>query len=91
MKTIAELPENKVLVELTKDELANICGHYSSISNDYKLKIGVEIDVSDIYKKHRLINSLQQTNEYEKARNKIKDILNALTPIEDKINIIKTN
>lgn len=91
MKIIAELPDNKVLVELTKDELANIIGHYSHYDEGFKekIKIGATVDVSDIYKKHRLIKSLQDSKEYDQARKKVKDILDALTPIEDKINIIK--
>ncbi len=89
MKTIAELPNDKVLVEMTKLELANICGHHSNISDNFKLNIGVEVKISDIYEKHRLIGALQRSQEYDKARKKLEEMLNALTPIEDKINIIK--
>lgn len=89
MRVIAELPNDKVLVEMSKDEFANIIGYYSKNSGSFQIKIGVDVDISDIYRKHNLIKSLQNTAEYDRARKKLKDILDALTPIEDKINVLK--
>lgn len=89
MKVIAELPSDKVLVELSTTELANVCGHYGTMSAGFKVKIGAEVDISDIYSKHKKIHSLQCSSDYDKARKKLETMLQALTPIEDKINIIK--
>lgn len=98
MKLIARLPVNtsndRILVNLTLDELANILGETFGMNlkkdfiNDCISK-ETEIEISDIYKKHSLIKNLQNQREYDKARKKLEDILEALTPIEEKINIIK--
>lgn len=91
MKVIAEIPGDKVLVELSKDEFANVCGHYSKYSKGFDIKdtVGEDIEISDIYHKHRQIHRIQNSHEYEKARSKLQDMLNALIPIEDKIQKIK--
>jgi len=92
MKVIAKLPDDKCLVEVTNDELANICGHYSRYAKEFNINIGIDINISDIYKKHDLIITLQKLRSYDTARKKLNDMLNALTPIEDKINqLIVTN
>ena len=90
MKIISEISDEKVLVSLKKDELANLLGEYSSykVKREFLqqvIKNETEIEISDIYKKHLLINSLQKTSDYDKARAKLQNILEALTPIESKI------
>lgn len=90
MKIISQIPGDRVLVSLKADELANILGHYSGhdLKRDFYddvIKSELELEVSDIYKKHRLINDLQKQNNYEKARTKLETMLSALKPIEDKI------
>ena len=83
------MPE-RFLVSLTKDELANVVGHYSK----YDLKAEfvkdsirgeIELEISDIYKKHRLIDEFQKTEAVEAARTQIQKLLRTLTPIENKV------
>ena len=90
MKIISEISNEKVLVSLTKGELANLLGEYGEHQIKYDflqnvIKKELDINVSDIYKKHRLINSLQKESDYYKARSKLESMLKALTPIENKI------
>lgn len=90
MKIIAETPNERVLVSLRKDELANILGEYSKFDvkrefMETAIKNETEIDICDIYQKHRLIVDLQKQSEYEQARYKLNKLLEALTPIENKI------
>ena len=84
------MPNERVLISIKEDELANILGSYSKydIKKDFMdqaIKTEMEIDICDIYQKHRLIHSIQNSAEYDTARRKLKEILDALTPIEDKI------
>ena len=65
--------------------------HIHDLKNDFMnqaIKTEVEIDVCDIYRKHGLINSIQSSAEYQTARRKLKDMLEALTPIEEKIELL---
>ena len=87
MKVISEIPKGKVLVSLTRKELANLLGEYS----EYDIKrevldnlISEETDfpISRIYLKHSQINKLQKQASYDKARFKLEEMLEALTPIE---------
>jgi hypothetical protein len=93
MKVISEIPKDKVLVSLTKKELANLLGEYS----EYDIKREVldnmilqEIDfpISDIYIKHYKINQLQKQASHDKARFKLEEMLEALTPIENLISAL---
>ena len=90
MKVIAEMPNERVLVSVTRDELANLLGEYSKFDvkkefMDMAIKNETEIEISDIYKKHRLIYGFQTEAAYSKARHKLEEMLEALTPIENKI------
>lgn len=88
MKVISEILKDKVLVSLTKKELANLLGEYS----EYDIKrevldnmISQEIDfpISDFYMQHYRINQLQRQADYNKARFRLEEMLEALTPIEN--------
>lgn len=49
---------NGAIVELTADELANICGHYSAYSNNVrKPEPGDTIDISKIYMNLRQLSA----------------------------------
>jgi hypothetical protein len=90
MKIIAETPNDRVLVSLRRDELANILGHYSGhdLKRDFmteSIKSECEIEVSDIYQKHRLISAFQNSGEFEAARTRLNRLMTALTPIESKV------
>lgn len=90
MKIISKIPGERVLVSLKEDELSNVLGEYSRYDIKEKfyeqaIKGELEIDISDIYKKHRLIHSLQNQSDYQKARGKLEELLEALTPIESKV------
>ena len=93
MKIISQMPNERVLISIKDDELANILGSYSKydIKKDFidqAIKTEVEIEICDIYQKHRLINSIQNSAEYETARRKLEEMLRALTPIENKIELL---
>lgn len=89
MKIIGEANE-RFIVSLTENELANVMGLFSKydllrpfLNNAIKKEIDIEI--SDIYKKHESIVRLQNTKDYDSARTKLRGMLEALTSIEDKI------
>lgn len=88
MKIIAEIKGNKVLVEMDKDEIANVLGVYSRYNLDkmhenWNSIMNKDLKVSDIYTKHSKIRALQNEAEYSTARAKLKELLDVLTPIED--------
>ena len=87
------MPNERVLISIKEDELANILGSYGKydIKREFinqAIKTEMEIDVCDIFQKHKLINSIQNSAEYDTARSKLKDMLDALTPIENKIELL---
>lgn len=90
MKIISEIPEDRLLITIHKDEFVKLLGHFSK----YDIESGVikefikserDINISDIYNKHKLIHGLQTLPSYNTARAKLQEMLDALTPIEDKI------
>lgn len=90
MKIIAQTPNERVLVSLTENELANLLGVYSRFDTKREfiegaIKSETEIEVSDIYRKHSLINELQKNEEYKKARQALEKLMSALSPIENKV------
>jgi hypothetical protein len=93
MIIISELPEYKVLVTMTKDELANILGQSSkySIEKDFiyeAIKNQTNLNASDIYNKHVLIKDIQNLSSYNTARKRLEEMLKALTPIEDQVKLL---
>jgi len=96
MKIIAQTPNDRILVSLQMDELANLIGEYSKYDvktafiND-SIKNDTEIQISDIYVKHKLIVGLQSQSEYESARAQLNKLLKALTPIENKVLALSNN
>ncbi len=93
MKIISILPGDRIMINVTKKEFANLLGHYSNYDVKEKdinehIEKGSEIPIHEIYEKHRLINEIQKSNDYDKARRKLERMLEALTPIEEKIKLI---
>ena len=99
MEIISRVPEEKVLVMLSEDELANILGHYSKYSKvsdsesfheflNKGIKNRLQIEVSDIYKKAEAVQRIMSSSSYDKARTKLENMLKALTPIEDKLKVV---
>lgn len=93
MKIISEIPTEKILVSMTKDEFANIVGFYShyalngerkNIIND-AIKEEREINISEIFQQHQLITELQKSDNFQEARRKLNSMLKALTVIENKV------
>ena len=88
MKIIGTVGKEDLLLQVTRNEIANLCGEYSTSSNDFSsnnLQIGTTINVSEIYRKHTLINSFLRKSEYDTARKKLQEMLDAITPIENLI------
>lgn len=97
MKVIAETTfdglNRNYLVSVTESELANIMGYVGSYAMPIKIpnliKDGTDVPISDIYKHYSKFRDQLDQREYDKARTKLKEMLNALTPIEDLINKTK--
>lgn len=88
MKIIGTVGKEELLVQVTRNEIANLCGQYGTHSNGFdtnNLNVGTTINISEIYRKHILINSYLNQSEYDKARKKLQEMLDALTPIENLI------
>lgn len=88
MKIIGTVGKEEFLVQVSKTEIANLCGQYSISSNGFdmnNLTIGSTINISEIYRKHILINSYLTRSDYDTARKHLKEMLDALTPIENLI------
>jgi hypothetical protein len=76
---------------MTTTEAANVLGAYSayqldSINKTWKTVLHKEVPISDIYSQYHSIISLQTSSNYNEARAKLKEMLEALTPIERLIN-----
>ena len=89
MKIIGEASEYYV-IKVTKDELANILGYYSTASSGFsykKIKLYIEkeisIEISKIYTHHNELHALLNESHYQKARTKLKSMLDAITNVED--------
>lgn len=89
MKIISKVPTDKVMVVMTTHELANVMGNYSHYSDrqsqavDKAIREEINLPISDIYKKHYLITSLVKQADYDRARRKLEDMVEAMTPVED--------
>lgn len=94
MKVIAKTREENskmyVIVEMTDEELANIigrCSCYDIPSIDRLIKEDVDIQISKIYSQYSPFCNILK----DKARKKLEDMLEALTPIEKMLESTKLN
>lgn len=87
MKAIAELQKDKILVEMSKEEFANLMGLYGKFDVK-KNHLHKEIPISKVYTQHRRIMSLQCTPEYSTAKARLLEMVEALTPITNLIDMI---
>ena len=90
MIVIALLPNERVLVSLTGDEFANVLGKHSKydFNSEFKnelIKSSREVDISDIYRKNYNLRKIKTQAQYDTARQKLLDMLEVLTDIEDKV------
>jgi len=91
MKIISEVPNNRYLVIVTDDELANIVGDPSHYTTGFDtavkgaIKNESDIQISIIYKKHSMIQDELNSRLADKARAKLQKMLDTLTPIENLI------
>lgn len=88
MKIIAKSGNGQLLIEMNEKECGIILGEFQISSENITKSINASIDypVSRIYNKYKNIQSLVLESEYNKARTKLQQMLNALTPIESLLN-----
>ena len=88
MKIIAKSANGKLLVEMNEQECGTILGEFLISSENITKSINTSIDypVSKIYHRYKTVQSLVLESEYHKARTKLQQMLNALTPIESLLN-----
>jgi hypothetical protein len=60
MKIIGTVGGNDMLVQASRDELANLLGHYYSSQAASYLRVGAEIRVSDMYRQLRKLADAQR-------------------------------
>lgn len=88
MQIISEIPTNHYLVKLTREEMVNLLGYESIYDEGVKSKIknciaeGTDIKISEFFKNTLLFDRIKKRGIYDKASNKLKEMLIALQPIE---------
>ncbi len=91
MKIISQIPGNRVLVNITEQELAHLLGQPSpyDIKKDFyetAIKAGNDIEISEIYKKH--INIIHSQGKFNDVLNNLEAMKNIFTPIQDQVTIL---
>lgn len=94
MKVLGASNDEDYIVQLNKSELANILGFYSKYDttlNDILRKAvnGRELSISTVYKNYHAIKDIVDSSDYSKARTKLKQMLDALEPIEELLTKLK--
>jgi len=90
MKIISKIAGSHFLIRVSKKELAHLMGHYGETEVksgfiDQAVTSETEIAISDIYMKHHLLHNIQSEVPCQKARQKLQDMLDALTEVEDQV------
>ena len=90
MKIISRLNKERFHVTMSGSELANlmgVCSQFDLKSDDLDKFIKTEIDIpiSDIYNQHKRIKAFQDYKGTKESRENLLKLLNALTPIENKV------
>lgn len=85
MKIIAEMPGKKVLIEATKDEVANLLGYSSSWSNRMdpeKIVPGLVIHIDRMWNRLKKVESIPGTlRRLDELANSIKDAVAPAIPV----------
>lgn len=96
MKILAEKHEGYIL-DVTKDELANILGYHSAYSDEFRraaindaIKHNTPVKISDIYKDYERTRYYKENERLKEAATKLKQMIKALEPIEEVIKILPT-
>lgn len=91
MKIVSEIAKDNYLLKVSKKELANILGNSSPGDLNYRFledAIATEknLEVSKIYQHYDLLKSKLKENDYSKAKRKLEEMIEALTPIDSLLN-----
>lgn len=86
MKIIGDAGNSKFIVEASADELANLAGLGSKYNFTYDLKPGLEIKINKMYQK--LYDFENRTNEIERVRSSLKQMLDTLEPVKRTLDIV---
>ena len=93
MKVIGSMDDN-LIVQVSKNELSNILGFHSQYDDDFRRQLtlamsGGDITVSDIYRNYSTVKGIVESSDYYKASSKLKEMIEALKPIENMISKVK--
>ena len=95
MKVIGSDAKNETYVlQVSRQELCNILGCYSPYDDEFKdlmksASYGESIQVSTIYKNYHKVKCIVGSAPYDTAVTKLKDMLEAIEPINELIKEIK--
>lgn len=94
MKVIGEAGEESYIVQMSSEELANVLGFYSKYDADLHQLIkqsrnGTNIPISSVYQNYFKVKGIVESSDYDKARTKLNEMLNALKPIEELVTKLK--
>lgn len=91
MKVIGEgTGAESFIVHVSRDELANMMGFYSSYSPEFieqrNLALaGNVVDISKIYRNYYKVKALIERAPYDKAITKLEEMIEAIKPIDELI------
>lgn len=94
MKILGASNNEDYIVQLTKEELANILGFYSKYDVEFARIVkealkGKPIPISLIYRNYWKVKSIVESSEYSKAKSKLQEMIDAIEPIDELISELK--
>ena len=89
MKVIAELPEEKYLVEINRNEIAKLRGFYSPYASGYeKPIINHTYNITEVYDKYHKILEVQKDLKSDKVKKELERMISAFTPIKEHLDLM---
>ena len=91
MKIISQMPNGKVLVTLSRNEISILTDHTTMGAYDFDKLINEtitkeqEIDISQLYTKFDATHSFLRSNEVDRIRRSMTHMLKILGPIQDSL------
>lgn len=88
MKILGASNDSDYIVQLTGNELANVLGFYGRYDAEFIKRIklakeGKDLPISSVYSNYHKIKGIVGSSNYDKARAKLGEMLEALKPIEE--------
>lgn len=94
MKVIGSNNGESYVLQVSKQELCNILGYYSPYDEEVREQMklaekGESVQISNIYRNYHKVKGINESPHYDMAVTKLKEMLEAIEPINELIKEIK--